>query len=101
MFRILLTLIAIVTTWGVTFLFLMIFACHPVDKSWNLTKPGKCMMFGDFHPQNAYAAYASHTSSNMFLDTVILITPIPLLYKMKVGKRAKLGMVGLFIAGTL
>ncbi|KAL1645528.1 hypothetical protein SLS58_003838 [Diplodia intermedia] len=37
----------------------------------------------------------------MFLDTVILITPIPVLYKTKVGKRAKLGLAGLFTAGTL
>ncbi|KAL1614576.1 hypothetical protein SLS54_009638 [Diplodia seriata] len=37
----------------------------------------------------------------MFLDTVILITPIPVLYKTQVGKRAKLGLAGLFTAGTL
>ncbi|KAF4545160.1 Integral membrane protein [Lasiodiplodia theobromae] len=101
MFRILLGLIAIVTTWGVTYLFLIIFACTPVDKSWNLMKEGKCIMFGDFHPRNAYTAYASQTASNMFLDTIILITPIPLLYKTRVGKRAKFGLIGLFSAGSL
>ncbi|EKG15959.1 hypothetical protein MPH_06925 [Macrophomina phaseolina MS6] len=101
MFRVCATLIAIVTIWGVTFLFLIIFACNPVDKSWHVTKEGKCIMFGDFHPTNAYAAYVSQTASNMFLDTVILIVPIPLLYKLRVGKRQKIGLIGLFSAGTL
>ncbi|GME22950.1 hypothetical protein GTA08_BOTSDO08866 [Neofusicoccum parvum] len=94
-------LIGVVTTWGVSFLFLIIFACNPVDKSWHLTKEGKCIMFGDFHPKNAYAAYASQTASNMFLDTVILIVPIPSLYKLSVGRKQKIGLMGLFSAGTL
>lgn len=101
MFRLCVALIAIVTTWGVSFLFLIIFACNPVDKSWHIAKEGTCIMFGDFHPKNAYAAYASQTSSNMFLDTVILVVPIPLLYKLRVGKRQKIGLIGLFSAGTL
>lgn len=101
MHSICLSLIAIVASWGLCFFILVVFACSPVDKSWHLTKEGTCIMFGDFHPMNAYVAYASQTASNMFLDTIILLVPIPVLAKLNSGKKQRVGLIGLFTAGSL
>lgn len=86
--------------WGtIAFVFLnhlgsalaLIFACDPVDKSWNPNKPGKC-----FPPGASFTAYAVLT---IVSDVIVAVLPIPVLLKLNIRLEKKLGLMGIFALG--
>lgn len=62
-----------------------------VDKSWNPTKPGKCLA-----PGPSFTAYAIVT---IVSDVVVAIIPVPVLLKLKVNNGKKIGLVIIFLLG--
>jgi hypothetical protein len=69
----------------------LIFACTPVDKSWNPLKDGTCLP-----PGPSFTAYAIVT---IISDVVVAVLPVPLLLKLNIQKEKKFGLIGIFTLG--
>ncbi|OTA03472.1 PTH11-like G-protein-coupled receptor [Trichoderma parareesei] len=69
----------------------LIFACHPVDKSWNPLKAGTCLPAGP-----SFTAYAVVT---IVSDIIVAIIPLPVLLKLNVQLGKKVGLIGIFLLG--
>ncbi|KAK8171477.1 hypothetical protein BKA80DRAFT_298640 [Phyllosticta citrichinensis] len=90
-----------VACWGTAYFFMVVFSCSPVEKSWNFLVDGHCILFGSSDADETYKGYVSHTASNMCLDVLILTIPLPTLARLKMCKKQKLGLIGLFSLGTV
>ncbi|KAK1961162.1 ATP synthase F0 [Colletotrichum sublineola] len=71
--------------------FSLIFACTPVDKSWNPLKEGTCLPAGP-----SFTAYAVVT---IVSDVVVAILPIPVLLKLNIRIEKKAGLIAIFLLG--
>ncbi|PKS05920.1 hypothetical protein jhhlp_007753 [Lomentospora prolificans] len=71
--------------------FALVFACNPVDKSWNPLKPGTCLA-----PGPSFTGYAVVT---IVSDVVVALIPIPVLLKLNVSRSKKAGLIGIFLLG--
>ncbi|RFU79456.1 integral membrane [Trichoderma arundinaceum] len=69
----------------------LIFACSPVDKSWNPLKDGTCLA-----PGPSFTAYAVVT---IVSDIVVAILPLPVLLKLNVRTAKKVGLIAIFLLG--
>ncbi|KAF2142823.1 uncharacterized protein K452DRAFT_307739 [Aplosporella prunicola CBS 121167] len=94
-------LITIVASWGVGYFLVAIFGCNPIHKAWKPLLPGKCIMFGSTDIHWVYVAYTSQTASNMCVDILILLVPLPSLVKATLCPKQKLCLFGLFSIGTV
>ncbi|KAF4445785.1 integral membrane protein [Fusarium austroafricanum] len=89
--RIILMTIALVFTSHVGCTLALIFACTPVDKSWNPLKEGKCLAAGP-----SFTGYAVVT---IVSDVVVAMLPIPILMKLEIKKGKKIGLIVIFMLG--
>lgn len=71
--------------------FSLIFACTPVEKSWNPSMPGSCLA-----PGPSFTAYAIVT---IISDVVVAVLPIPVLLKLNVPLNKKIGLIVIFLLG--
>jgi hypothetical protein len=70
----------------------LVFACNPVNKSWDPTITwGSCLPNGP-----SFTGYAVVT---IVSDIVVAIIPIPLLLKLNVSTKKKVGLIGIFLLG--
>ena len=95
------TMIAVVSLWGVIFFSLALFSCRPIEKNWNWKMPGKCVGWGTKDPGTFFPSWATHSASNMFIDILILVLPIPFLRALRIQGRERLALIGLFVVGTM
>ncbi|RMZ85028.1 hypothetical protein DV738_g147, partial [Chaetothyriales sp. CBS 135597] len=70
----------------------LIFQCSPVQKSWRPRTEGKCL-------PNVATFYAL-ASVTIFCDLIIFFAPIPLLARIQIGTRKKVGLIGIFALGA-
>jgi hypothetical protein len=96
-----LALIALSTVWGLGFTLLAIFPCSPIEKYWNIDIPGKCIGWGSKEPHMFFSMFAAHTASNMFIDFLILLMPLPFLGMLRLAGKSKVGLITLFILGCM
>ncbi|KAF4120122.1 integral membrane protein [Geosmithia morbida] len=72
--------------------FCLIFACDPVQKSWEpLMKGGRCLA-----PGPSFTAYAFVT---IVSDIVVAALPVPMLLALNIPTEKKIGLVGIFALG--
>jgi hypothetical protein len=69
----------------------LVFACNPVNKSWEPWVSGTCLPTGP-----SFTGYAVVT---IVSDVVVAILPIPMLMKLNVRTEKKLGLIGIFMLG--
>ncbi|THW79669.1 hypothetical protein D6D19_01020 [Aureobasidium pullulans] len=74
--------------WGV---FASIFICNPVKKVWRPMTPGHCL--------GTRTYWLSVTSVNIVLDFAVLALPIPVISRLKLPRRQKIALVGVFLLG--
>lgn len=84
---------AFVMVWVVTITFLFIFICVPVQKLWYPELPGRCI--------NQVGTWIANAASTILTDLVILLMPIPQIWKLHLGTREKIGLTGAFSLGFL
>ncbi|KAI9675382.1 MAG: hypothetical protein M1817_001286 [Caeruleum heppii] len=77
--------------WVVSGFIVGIFQCVPVHKFWNLEAPGYCI--------NKPRYYMIEGIINIFTDFVILLLPMPLVWKLHITKKQKIALVGVFLLG--
>lgn len=71
--------------------FVLLFQCNPVKKSWRPRTPGHCL-------PNDTTFYVLAAIS-IICDLIIFTMPIPLLMKVQINLRRKVGLIAIFMLG--
>ncbi|KAF1912158.1 hypothetical protein BDU57DRAFT_533057 [Ampelomyces quisqualis] len=87
--------------WGVTFFLLALCSCNPIAKNWNLKLDGTCIGWGSKVPDEFFEMFAGHSASNMVLDLLVLLTPLPFLSMLRIAGKSKAGLITLFTLGII
>lgn len=77
--------------WLISMVAIALFRCVPLSKLWSPSTPGKCVT-----RSNTYLAGAL---SSVLIDIMILLLPLPLIFKLKIRLVRKLLIAGTFIIG--
>ncbi|KAK6865894.1 hypothetical protein PG995_002422 [Apiospora arundinis] len=101
MHRACLATLLLTALWGVVYSFISWFPCFPVNHVWELKPDAKCYGYGSSRPSEFSATYESHTAINMILDVIVLIIPMPLLFKEGTGFAQRLRITALLCMGTI
>lgn len=80
-----------VFAWVICITFLFIFICIPVEKLWYPDIPGRCI--------NQVGTWIANAASTIFTDVVILMLPLPPIWKLQLGRSEKLGLTTAFALG--
>ena len=88
----------IVVIWSIISFLLMIFACRPIKASWDvflqLDPRTKC------NPKS-YNTLNIQGICNILTDFGLLILPVPMVWKLQMSLRKKLGVAMVFATGSL
>jgi hypothetical protein len=87
--------LAITAGWGFSYSFIAWFSCFP---PLNFVS-GYCYGFASSDAHTLYGTFLSHSATNMALDLVILLTPLPLLFRKNTQRNTKMGLIALFSMG--
>ncbi|KAL8935127.1 MAG: hypothetical protein Q9216_005577 [Gyalolechia sp. 2 TL-2023] len=90
------TIGVVLTLWSVISLLLKIFACRPVKASFDLHL---YLLPSTVCPIKAYEITNWHGLCNILTDFAILILPIPMVWKLHVTARKKIGLAAVFATG--
>ncbi|KAK1584958.1 uncharacterized protein LY79DRAFT_559905 [Colletotrichum navitas] len=83
--------IVFVFAWVVCITFLFIFICVPVEKLWYPQLPGHCI--------NQVATWIANAASTIFTDLLILLLPLPQVWKLQLQKAEKIALTFAFGLG--
>jgi hypothetical protein len=84
---------ALNAAWGVLFTFLFIFSCRPISDGWKSpagAKDRKCL------PLSTIQANAV---SSVIIDVAVLLLPWPPVFRLKLSKKEKAAVLGIFGLG--
>ena len=85
-----------ITTWtiySVIDVLLVVFECSPVRKAWEPLLPGRCIDI-------IHVGVASGVV-NIIYDVILLIIPIPMVWRLQLAKKMKIAVTGIFMTGSL
>jgi hypothetical protein len=99
--RITIALITISSMWGLAFFLLAVFPCNPIAKDWKPQLDGTCIGWGSKDPNQFFEMFVGHSASNMVLDLMVLMVPVPFLSMLRIAGKSKVGLVTLFTLGTV
>ena len=77
--------------WGIAINTMAIFQCTPIHKAWDLTIPGHCL--------NLSKTYLGTAITNIVIDFILLVLPIPMLWKLHIQTSSKIALIVVFSAG--
>lgn len=84
----------LITGDSIAFIFVYCFACRPLLKTWHIvTIPGECF--------DMIKVNYSIGALNLATDLVILMMPVPLVLKLHLHTRQKIGILGIMLTGAL
>lgn len=81
----------VIVGWWIAIDFVALLSCIPVQKAWNSKVPGHCL--------DSPHTFLGATITNIIADLLLLIVPIPMLWRLHIGTRRKIGLLVVFIAG--
>ena len=81
----------LVVGWCITFVTLSVCACIPPHKQWDTDVQDHCL--------NSFNLFVVTAATNVFIDVVILVLPLPTLWKLHTTLRRKLILTGVFVLG--
>ncbi|KAI9758662.1 MAG: hypothetical protein M4579_002910 [Chaenotheca gracillima] len=86
---------AFILCWVVATIIASIFECTPVSYFWTRVKlaPGSCV--------DLTSLAASQAALNVATDVLIYIFPIPIVWKLHISKRKKIGVIIVFLSGAV
>jgi len=86
-------LACIITGYSVASVFVVIFSCSPVAKSWDITiTSGYCV--------NLPVFYVANLSLNSITDIAVLVLPFSLLWGVRMPLRDKIAVTCVFMTGS-
>ena len=91
--RILVALGGFIVAYSLAQVFFDIFQCVPISSAWNRSETGKCVPYG--------ALVLAMGIVNIVTDVIILILPMPLLWRLKVSNPRKWMLTIMFSLGGL
>lgn len=84
----------IVVGYSISTVFALIFPCKPIAKAWDVTiVEGSCI--------NRGAVYIVQAVTNIVTDVLILLLPVPMVWKLQMPFIQKIGLGFIFIVGSL
>lgn len=86
------TVFAITIVYVIVSCLALLFQCHPIAKLWDMSMPGHCVLI----PQ-----WLASGISNVAIDIMVLLVPVPGLMKWEVSTRMKVLAGGAFVVGSL
>ncbi|KAH7084880.1 hypothetical protein BKA63DRAFT_4610 [Paraphoma chrysanthemicola] len=96
-----LTLLVLVSLWGLGFAFIGWFPCFPVRGAWERTIGAKCYGYGLGDVREFVAIFKAHSASNMAFDLIIFMIPLILYTTPNLKFRNLVAMTGMFALGAL
>ena len=91
-FRLALWIVAgLVCAWIVAVLVSLILQCNPPQQAWERSIPGAC--------RDPYNWWLASGLSSFILDLIILLIPLPMLWRLQVKPSRKGLIIGVFISG--
>jgi hypothetical protein len=97
-------LLVLVTSWGMTFIFMAWLPCFPVSSFWNRVgnpKAGKCYGFGYRTINEAKYTILAFAATNMMFDLAIFLVPLTEYFSKDIRRKQLLAMTGLFSLGSM
>lgn len=70
-----------------------IFGCQPISYFWNTDQPGRCM--------DEYLFFKVNGALNLVLDIVVLLLPLPMLWRLQMHSKKKIALSLIFSLGLL
>jgi hypothetical protein len=86
-------LIGLLVTYYLAITLAKVFICKPVAKFWNHALPGTCL--------NMNAIFISDCIVSLITDVVILISPLPIIWSLKMDLKHKLGSSVALVVGSM
>ncbi|RAL09234.1 uncharacterized protein BO97DRAFT_170054 [Aspergillus homomorphus CBS 101889] len=81
------------TAWYISNTLVITFICSPIQKSWNPDLPGTCI--------NTKVLWLGCGTPTLIIDVLILLLPVPMLWRLHMKLVRKLLLVGVFLCGYL
>lgn len=79
--------------WLVGILISVTFMCNPIQKAWDVFLPGTCL--------NTGRLWLGSGLVSLIIDVIILVMPLPMLWKLKMKTIRRIQISGVFICGYL
>ncbi|KAL4780061.1 hypothetical protein BJX76DRAFT_339165 [Aspergillus varians] len=91
-------LLFIVIGLSIASFFILTFSCFPPSKFWDVTgtAEGHCM-----DPDSQQIFYEANGILNIITDILIYVVPIPMLWRVRISRRRKAAILGVFSVGVL
>ncbi len=86
-------LLAIVIAWTISFFFASLFQCYPITPLVEQFYGRKCV--------NTIPLWYTGSSTDIFLDCLILAMPIPMVIKLQLPWKQRLGVLCMLLLGAL
>ena len=83
---------SLIIGWCIATNFLAIFSCIPIHKAWNPEIPGHCL--------DPSRTFLGPTILNILIDIVLLVLPIPMIWKLSMNTTRRLALVVVFCSGA-
>jgi hypothetical protein len=77
--------------WFVAICLVTVFMCNPVNKQWIPSVEGTCRPIGDL--------WLGSAIPSVIIDVIILVLPLPLIWKLRLKKSRKILVSGVFVCG--
>lgn len=78
---------------GISIFFSSLFPCHPIQRAYDFSISGTCY--------NLVAQYEACAILNVITDLIIIAIPIPMVIKLHAPIRRKIGLMALFLVGSV
>ncbi|KAI1325108.1 hypothetical protein F5Y16DRAFT_423327 [Xylariaceae sp. FL0255] len=91
--QVLLCLAALVLSWSLTGFFTSIFNCYPIEAAWDTSIKGFCINYAE--------TTLIMGILNIMIDFVLLLTPMPLVWKLHMTTQRKILVSGVFVIGCI
>lgn len=95
-------MLIITALWGIGLSFVTWFPAFPVSALWDLSNTNATRYgLASLNPDNFTNFYFILNSTNMVIDLLILLIPIPFYVMASMSWKSRLSLVGLFFIGTV
>lgn len=84
---------ALVVVYCIICVFISIFGCQPVSYFWDKTQNGHCI--------DEVMFFRANGITNMLLDILVLVLPLPMVWRLDLELRQKMIVTGIFMLGVL
>lgn len=84
---------SIVVSWVIAIIFVSVFQCTPIEKTWNPTIPGTCI--------NLKGSFIGNAIPNILTDIAILSLPVRVVWRLHASVTHRLSVMFVFLLGSL